>query len=198
MTAETLVEALERKGHAVFHNDKKGYNLNLVGIRSPARRAGRFDDDYAIMWKHKGIWHLEVFEATTDPGIHFLNRLLNPKGCAILVPGQYRGAYCLDHHRGRYVALCQRLGPVKVYRDGNKDKVLDMEPETIMEGRFGINHHHRGGEWMDKVDEIRNASAGCQVFRRQSDFYRALTLWKRASDIWGNRFTYTLIDSVDL
>jgi hypothetical protein len=38
--------------------------------------------------------------------------------------------YKLDHHAGKYLALCQRNGPVKVYRDSNRDQVLNWTGDT--------------------------------------------------------------------
>ena len=65
---------------------------------------------------------------------------MNSKGCAILVPGQYRGSHKLRLHQGRYLALGQQRS-VKVYRDRDKDGHYDFDESTIDEGLFGINIH---------------------------------------------------------
>ena len=61
---------------------------------------------------------------------------MNSKGCAILVPDQYRGVYKIDTHAGKYTALCQRRGNVKVFRDADKDHEHDRDHGTIDEGMF--------------------------------------------------------------
>jgi hypothetical protein len=89
-------------------------------------------------------------------------------------------------------ALCQRLGKVTVWRDKNRDLVYD---EVVKDtGMFGINIHKAGHDstWVD------NWSHGCQVFKKVKDFNEFMSICKSASKIWGNKFTYTLIESHDL
>lgn len=57
-------------------------------------------------------------------------------------------------------------------------------------GIFGINIHHAGAD----SQQIDKWSAGCQVFKRLEDFNIFINICKKASKIWGNLFTYTLID----
>jgi len=115
---------------------------------------------------------------------------LNVSGTAILVPGQYRGVYKIGKHRGQYEALVQLGGRVKVYRDRNKDEVLDMNPDTADEGYFGINIHKAGTQ----STEVNKWSAGCQVFANEYDFRQFMNLVKRSAELWGETFTYTLVD----
>jgi hypothetical protein len=196
ITIEALAAAMKRKGYLWFEDDTKEFNLNLVGIRTRNRKANTFDDFYVIAWKYKGAWNLRVYPCTTDPGVYWLRRLLNPAGCAILVPGQYVGVYGLRLHRGKYEALCQTHGPVRVYRDKNFNDILDFDPGTIQRGDFGINHHHAESsgitEWVD------SHSAGCQVFQRFDDFVEARNYWRAARARFGNQFTYTLLREEDV
>jgi len=121
---------------------------------------------------------------------------MNRKGTALLVPNQYKGVYKLDLHQGKYEALCQRLGDVSVYRDNDRDMILDFDPKTIDTGRFGINIHrsnphtesHQVGKW----------SAGCQVFKEAKSYNDFISICKKASEIWGNKFSYTLLTHKDL
>lgn len=113
---------------------------------------------------------------------------MNPKGAAVLVPGQYRQAYALGDFRG-YTALKQ-VAPVKVYRDYNQDSHIDMSSATIEEGYFGI-HIHRAGVW-SKI--VGTSSAGCQVFARHKDFAEFITICQLGAAHWGNSFTYTLLE----
>jgi hypothetical protein len=191
LTARELLRTQEALGHKVFHGERGEYDLNIVGVRSVYRKAGKFDDLYTMFWRRAGSdWKFLSWPCTTDPGHYYLQKLLNPAGCAILAPGQYTGVYALDLHQGKYEALCQRLGPVKVYRDRNKDDTLDMDPGNTDFGRFGINHHHAGAGIRATVG---NASAGCQVFQKYDNFIASREIWRAARKTFGNRFTYTLV-----
>lgn len=197
--ANILKEIYENKlkelGYAFFDSNKP-YNLNIIGIRSVNQFTNKFDDSMVVIYRDKTKqWVVDTYVITTDPGKTSLKKLLNKKGCAILVPGQYRSTYKLDLHAGKYLALCQRKGDVKVFRDDNKNNRYDMKDNTIEEGRFGINIHRsaRSGE----SEYVNSWSAGCQVFKRSKDFYEFIDTCQMASDRFGNSFTYTLINEDD-
>jgi hypothetical protein len=183
-------------GHKVFEGDH-AYDLNIIGIRSDNHRSNRFDDLLCCAYRERegGPFVIKYWPATTDPGTFCLEHpevYGTAAGTAIIVPGQYRGAYKLDLHRGKYEALCQRNGPIKVYRDGNRDDIIDMDPSTIQEGFFGCNLHKAGAN-STNVDKW---SAGCQVFARDSDFEELLFLAHKQIEThptWAPTFTYTLI-----
>ena len=61
---------------------------------------------------------------------------------------------------------------------------------------FGINIH-RANKWGTST-QIDKWSAGCQVIANNEDFLQFMTLANSAKDIWGNSFTYTLIESSDI
>ena len=110
------------------------------------------------------------------------------------MPDQYRSTYKIDLHNGKYEALCQRLDKVKVYRDPNKDDILDHVKESIVEGKFGINIHKAGSN----STRVEKWSAGCQVFARSSEFSDFMKLINKSADLYGNSFTYSLITDVDM
>tara|TARA_R100000008_G_scaffold77895_1_gene58571 strand:+ start:2793 stop:3365 length:573 start_codon:yes stop_codon:yes gene_type:complete len=182
-----LLDYVESLGHAVFTEGE--FNLNIIGIRSETHKPNKFDDRICVVYKDESGWITRTFEATTDPGQYWLDHPMRPEGAAILVPGQYRGVYKIGTHRN-YTALTQRGGRVKVYRDGNKDEILDHDPESITEGYYGINIHKAGTE----STNVNKWSAGCQVFARSDDFECFMALVKKSADIWGEFFTYTLVD----
>lgn len=166
-------------------------NLNIFGVRSSKRRVNEFDDFlYVVYRNHNKEWRIHQWEITTDPGLTTLHNPLNSKGTAILVPGQYKSAYKLGLHRNRYKALVQEGAPVKVYRDYNQDSSLDLDECTIDEGFFGINIHKAGSD----STQVNDWSAGCQVFKRSSDFNEFIDLCSTSAKIYGNSFTYTLFD----
>lgn len=157
--------------------------LNIVGWRNSLGRVNYFDDRISLYWKDDGVWEGRDYQATTKPGNPFLKNPINPKGTAILVPGQY--SYKLGLHHGKYEALVQ-AGPVKVYRDNNRDLVYDLFRPTIEEGYFGINIHR--ASIGDKL--VGPDSAGCQVIKSKSDYDEFIGLCKRSA----TNLTYTLVD----
>jgi len=195
MTVDHYREALKNKGYSFF--DGGDYNLNIIGVRSDSGDASRFDDLINVFYKIDGEWTVDTYPATTEPGTRILNRPINSKGTAILVPDQYRSTYRIDIHGGKrkYTALCQRSGKVKVWRDDNKDSTPDfVGPED--EGMYGINIHRQFGS--DEREYTGGVSAGCQVFQSSADFYEFMHTCNTSADKWGNKFTYTLIEERDL
>lgn len=192
-TLPPILRKLESLGYKVFEDGD--YNLNLFGIRSKVRDANAFDDNLGCAYKKNDLWRVEWWEATTDPGTWYLvDNPMNKAGTAILKPGQYR-AYRIDKHNGKYDALCQREAPVTVYRDNNRDKVLNMDESTLVTGSLGINIHRRRGT----DDTVDGASAGCQVFRYGNAFDRMMHLARMQIEKRGwDVFTYTLVDEEDV
>ena len=183
------------KGYAWF--TKGIYNLNIVGVRSNNNNnvTNKYDDILVVDYNTDSCHKRVCYTITTEPGTHYMKNLGNPKGTAILVPGQYRDCWQIGLHRGKYKALCQKK-EVKVYRDGNKDMIYDMNPTTIDEGIFGINIHRSNETWTRNT--IDQYSAGCQVFNKPNDFIAFMRLCEEQRKRYGNSFTYTLINEEDL
>lgn len=188
-----ILEYVQSLGHAVFTNGL--YNLNIIGVRSKSRERGAFDDWIVVVYRDESGWVARWWPATTDPG--------NPSGTAVLVPGQYRGAYQLGwhpnpNHERKYEALVQVGAAVTVYRDRDGDEQLDLDPATVETGWFGINIHMAGKQSASTV--VGNWSAGCQVFSDPTDFHEFLLICKRQVEhhpTWTS-FTYTLVDEPSL
>jgi len=196
---EQLRKTLQSKGYAFFGLENKSpYNVNIIGIRSDQDIFNKFDDAMVVVYRDKNKnWEVRSYSITTDPGKIWMEKPMNSKGCAILVPDQYRGVYKIDGHGvSRYTALCQRRGKVKVFRDANKDHVHDRDAGTITEGNYGINIHR--SRKYGEVDQVDQYSAGCQVFKNTDDFNDFMKLIQKSADKFGNAFTYTLISEGDL
>lgn len=185
-----------KKGYSYF--TKGNYNLNIIGVRSNqnGKVTNKYDDYLVVTYNINGYAKRKIYSITTEPGAKIMAKPINIKGTAILVPGQYKGAYKIDKHNGKYKALCQRNKPVKVYRDNNKDKVYNYKPDTIEEGYFGINIHRSNEFWTRPT--IDGYSAGCQVFDDPNEFADFMRLVEKSAKLYGNKFTYTLIDEDDL
>tara|TARA_R100001015_G_C4629240_1_gene189940 strand:+ start:1764 stop:2399 length:636 start_codon:yes stop_codon:yes gene_type:complete len=198
MIADKIKSVMEKKGYAFFSNGI--FNVNIVGIRSKEARSNKFDDTMLLIYKNKKKeWEVQSSVITTDPGEKYLVHPMNKKGTAILVPNQYRGVYRVDIHarhnsKFAHEALCQRGNVLKVWRDGNRDKILDHDPETVDEGWFGVNiHRSKVGE----ASYVGSYSAGCQVFKNGTDFKLFMSAVKKSAELYGNSFSYTLLEEKD-
>ncbi len=219
---DVFKEYAKIKEYIVFSSIDKSHNLNIWGVRSDNQHSGKFDDKLFI-------WTNDLFEeyiVTVDPSDIYLLNPINKKGTAIITPGQYRGVWRKGYHQGRsdHPALVQ-VKPITVYRDFNKDNILDInkpiyshqrmrnlpDGSKVIEyinnkfevvfikhtGLFGINCH-RASKWKIK-EKIGLYSAGCVVhkdpFRYKNEF---LVTIDTAILNWGNGFTFTLITEKEL
>ena len=192
-TKEQIEKAVKGKGYVWFEG-AKDYDLNIVGVRNSAtgnKVTNAFDDMMTVSYKVNGAWTYKQWPCTTDPGTKGVKEFHNAAGVARLVEGQYRGSHTIRLHQGKYEALGQAKN-VKVYRDANKD--LSYDETKIAEGVFGINIHKAGAD----STYVENWSEGCQVFKKAADFEEFMKLCRKAKDIHGNSFTYTLIESSDI
>jgi peptidoglycan hydrolase-like protein with peptidoglycan-binding domain len=191
-TKEQIETAVKTKGHKWF--DDKDFVLNIVGVRNSStgqKVTNLFDDYLTLSYKEDGVWKCHSWPATTDPGTKGVMQYGNKAGVARLVEGQYTNSHIMRLHAGKYEALGQNK-PVKVYRDPNKDMIYDEK--SIQEGLFGINIHKAGAD----STYVENWSEGCQVFKKSADFEEFMKICRKAKDLHGNNFTYTLIESKDI
>jgi len=199
LTLDAVKNAVISKGYKWFEDkSNKGYDVNIVGIRNSENNnevTNHFDDTLTVSYKVDGEWKFHSWPATTDPGQYWIENPISKDGTAILVPGQYRGSHMIGLHQGKYEALRQKK-PVKVYRDNDKDLEYDTDEDTIKEGIYGINIHRSNP--YDQSYYVNKWSAGCQVFKKVADFHEFMDVCRKAKDIWGNSFSYTLIESKEL
>jgi hypothetical protein len=160
----------------------KWFNFQFIGIRSKANLPNQFDDLFILIDGDK----INYYTCTTNAGTHWLKNLLNPKGCAVLVPNQYVDTWKIGLHQGKYKAFVQNK-EVSVYRDKNKNDIAE-ETLSIERGLFGINIHRANEKFVSKL--VDKWSAGCQVLNSPSDFMDVLTKAERSQNKY---FTYTLL-----
>jgi hypothetical protein len=193
---ELIKKTMQAKGYVWFDDeDNKSFDVNIIGVRNVSTGGevtNLFDDTITLSYKEYGVWKFFQWSATTEPGKKGMLEGKAVGGVAFLVPGQYRKSHSIGLHQGKYQALRQ-VGPLKLYRDGDKD--LEFDKDKIMEcDNCGINIHMAG----DNSTLVENWSEGCQVFRRKRDFLDFMAVMKQASLIHGNRFSYTLLESSDI
>ena len=194
-----IIERIEELGYSVF--DGGPYDLNLFGIRSKNRTANQFDDLLGCAYLDNTTWRVRYWPATTDPGtLKGELATKNPKGAAILAPGQYKGPYKIGNHGStKYAALTQRGAEVTVFRDKTGDSILDLDPNTLETGWFGINIHASSMyPYRDDKEtvQVRNWSEGCQVHATTAGFRDMMELCHKQIEYhpsWTS-FTYTLLD----
>lgn len=194
ITYQDLQEIFVGKGYAFFDNGS--YNVNLFGIRSGDLRVDEFNDIIGVAYRDDfGNPKLELFRATTKPGLYYLkNKLGNIDGTAILIPGQYRGCWTLGFHRG-YKALVQKgLGIFKVWRDSDSDSGLDTGGE-VFDNVTGLNLHTTS--FNNEVDRVGRYSAGCQVVQDDMDLGILISILTKSANIYGDSFSYTLLEEND-
>ncbi|QHS60835.1 hypothetical protein [Chitinophaga agri] len=189
---EQLKQALSAKGYRVF---SRPYELNIVGIRAATNVPNAFDDTIFVFYSDGTQWKLLNYPITTDPGMHYLKQPINNAGTAILKAGQYFNCYATGLHRGLYTALVQQA-PVTVIRDFNKNGLLDFGSGKEQTGMFGINIHR--AEITGTTKYVSGHSAGCQVFANATDFAAFMQLCAQHKKLYGNKFTYTLLEQAEL
>ncbi|HNT87356.1 MAG TPA: hypothetical protein PKL84_05775, partial [Candidatus Hydrogenedentes bacterium] len=141
---EQLLEpfALDRTRHPLIVVGIRGYYRDLMGAPGVNDR-GIYDD--ALFIHAPSVF--AAYNGNTDPSQHRPGHGSGAaRGMASLKPGAWF-VHRFDLHRGKYLALCQRSGPVTVIRDGN--------PPYEDTGYFGINIH-RGSY-------TKTSSEGCQT-----------------------------------
>jgi hypothetical protein len=194
VTYDKIKEIIESKGYVFFNNGK--YNLNIFGIRANNDKVNEFNDFIGIAYLDTASNKvIQVFNATTKPGLFWLkNKLGNINGTAILIPGQYRGCWRLGYHKG-YQALTQNgSGKFKVWRDNDSDGDLDMSGR-IYSDVTGLNLHTTS--FINEIDKVGAYSAGCQVIQDDLEFNIFLSVIKKSSSVYGDTFSYSLLEEND-
>lgn len=140
----------------------------LIGIRRTTN-IDLFNDSFILYSPYNGEY-FTTDRFTTDPGLFYLKNPVNTKGTAILMEGVHKDIWAFGMHNNKYRALVQ-VNKCCVYRDANKDDILNMNANVRDCGYFGINLHH--GYNSSKVGKN---SAGCQVFQSIDEFNKVMSI----------------------
>ena len=177
VTIDKVLDAYKRLDYPLFVNGD--FNINIFGIRDNENVADSFNDLICLLYKEKGKWVLKKYQATTDPGIYYRNNLLNTTESV----NKLKDIFTI-----KYTALVQRK-PVKLWRDSNKDGILDRKGKTYTE-LAGINIHHASSNGTSVT--IGKYSAGCQVIASITDWNEFIDIVLKSSTIYGKVFSYAL------
>lgn len=194
ITPDVIVAAYASKGYEL--NDEPG-KLNIFGIRSNDTLSNQFDDMLGVLYKNNNNeWVLDKYKATTDPGLFWRQNPMNVNGTAILQPGQHKDSFVIGKHQGKYTALTQHK-PLPLWRDNNKDDVLDREGKTYTD-LAGINIHRATSIAGKQSTQVDKWSAGCQVIAGYKDFENFMSVVNNSAAQHGKVFTYTLFEEDDM
>jgi hypothetical protein len=187
ITPEVIRKTYQSLGYPFFTNGD--FNLNLGIIRSENRKADLFDDVAYIVYKDSRYFgnEFQIFKcwATADPG---RDHLVNPQfpeakigGTAIVAEGFYRGLYSLGWYHGTKALI--PVKPMAVYRDKNRDDMLDLDPKTIQWGNWGtLWHDHL--QALDKALRVGRSSAGCFNMQTRKDHERFMSICESGINRW--------------
>lgn len=188
---EVFRKTLNDLGYVFF--DEGSYNLNIIAVRY-LKSNNEFDDFLFLIYKNEhSKWIINQFSVTTEAGKYYLENPMTSRGTFIMCEGQYRGAYKLGFHKG-YPALVQAKS-IKGFRDNNKDSKHDLDPKTVVDGINYINIHHASSKGVSS--SVDRWSAGCIVFANILEWDLFYSIVKKSSFIYGDFFTFTLLDFTD-
>lgn len=133
----------------------------LVGLRATNQFTNKFVDFMLLINNNEVV---EAVPCSTVPGHYYIYNPLTVggiTGAAVLVAGQYLKCWTFTTDKTwanlwTGMPYFMQTGPVTIWRDGNKNNIMDATVKTT--GFYGINIH-RG--WLGNL--VNNASAGCQV-----------------------------------
>lgn len=163
----------------------EGLNPDLVTINND--RIDAWNDVRSVIGADGSVY-LSCL-ATTEPGRHYTDNPLNPKGAARIKFGQYLESWCMGFHKSdRHPALVQ-CAPLQVYRDKNKDGF--RTGDAIDTGHFGINQHTTSYARAS----IGYDSAGCLVGQYPETHCEKFLPMCRSMGLW--RYDTTIIDGSD-
>ncbi len=182
LTNEIIQESLKKRGHLWF--DEK---INIIGIRSNDNTPDKFNDFIAVSFKDE----FHVFEATTDPGVYWLENPQRVTGTFVMIPDQYIDCWKIGiHNTYKALVLC---GIIQGWRDSNKDNLINPNKSKSYSDGHAVNIHHAHETVIQNV--IDKYSAGCQVIRKFSDWLIFFGLCEASKQEF---FTYTLLTENDL
>lgn len=169
------------------------YNVNLYGIRSRDMITNMWNDILGIAYiDDLGNKINLMHKGTTKPGLYWLkNKMGNINGTFILKSGYYKGCWKTGTHKG-YEALVQNEnGIFKGWRDDNSDGKFDYNGETYSDVT-GLNMHTES--FIKKTERVGAYSAGCQVRADDLEHVLVMSILKKSTKLYGNKFSYALFE----
>lgn len=144
-----------------------------------------------------------IFSATitTEPGVAYQKKLLNPKGCWVMMPAQMINAYKAGLHQGKADHRCLKsVGRIFGLRDNDLNGIAGDDKDAICEWADGtlIGANIHGANKAGITSKIGPWSAGCQVhndWNKKEEMMQIIDCFK---DVNNGLVTYTLIKESNL
>ena len=184
MKYEDVEKMFKSKGFLFFKGEM---NLNIFAKRKVIN-TNSFDDEFYMVYQEGGKNIVKVWPCTTESGKTYLLKPMNKDGTFIIKEGQYRGAYTFGLHHGKYECLRQYKA-IEGFRDNTKDSKHDLKGKVFEELAY-TNIHHAGKD----SAQVDSWSAGCVVLKRIKDFDEMMLIAKKSAKVYGDKFTFTMID----
>ena len=184
-----LLRVARRLGYQIASADRD-YCVELVAVRNQVnhRKPDVYCDDFHVFWRQPGGWRCFTAGCNTSPGKYFQSHPHRPSGgCAIMLPGQYRGAFYRGPYKGQ-AALLHRGARINYFRDSNPLDIRELDPVNSRGAGF---HIHRGST----ADRVGKFTTGAQTLS-PADMDTVLELCDKQIAKHGigfEAFTYTLI-----
>ena len=205
ITIDTLKQAIAKKGYKWFDNKP-----HLIAVRTNLQVPDVFNDVIFLVYKDT----LMSAICTTEPGVAYQKKLLNPKGCWVMMPAQMEDAFALGYHQGKVDHMCLKsVGKIFGLRDGDLDGIAGNSGTASWQEGSGIGANIHGAQKAGATKYVGPWSAGCTVlnlWKSKEEFIKFLiefekankSLWKTITE-WvfgksGIRYTYTLLNESDL
>lgn len=188
---DTLKKAIAKKGYKWFDNAP-----NIIGVRTTLQVPDVFNDVMCIVYKENGVEKLFTATFTSEPGVAYQKKLLNPKGCWVMMPNQMIDAYTIGLHQGKADHVCLKSsGKIYGLRDADLDGIAGNSGTPAWAEGSGIGANIHGANKAGITSKIGPWSAGCQVINDWKKKEELIVICKKSG---ATKFTYTLIEEKDL
>lgn len=196
ITIETLKKTQLALGHKWFDDQ-----INMIAVRSKMAIPDVFNDPFFMVYKENGVEKLFSAIITTEPGITYQKKLLNPKGCWVMMPAQMINAYKPGLHQGKADHRCLKsVGKIYGLRDNDLNGIAGDDKDALPHWEEGttVGANIHGANKNIETTKVGPWSAGCQVHARWSckeEMMRIADLYKNVNN---GLITYTLLNESDL
>lgn len=189
-----FVKSLYAQNGYKFNEGK--YAINLFGIRNKDLiTVDAFNDLLGVAYQDQFLNNrCVVISGTTKPGLTYLkDKLVNPNGTGILIPGFYENAFALGiHNAGKptaHKAFLQSGARVfRVWRDADMDGKFDFGG-PIYDDVGGLNLHRSG---INDTVNVGPYSAACQAAQDDKEHAMIYALGERYFEIYKKLLSYAL------
>lgn len=203
------------KGYKFFD-----HSVNLIGERTTDTFTNEFTDMLHVCYFDHDTQQQKILtipfttkagtfgkDSVTDPvlttGFNIVTKKLETlRGTGSIVEGQYEKVWRFIDNYTTWLSypFMMQEGPFNVYRDGNKDLIMDRNV-PIHRGVFGINLHRMSA--VGQSTGILSAkgsnpwSVACQG-APEAELKKLLPILRADSKLFGNMYTYTLLQTKDM